>query len=123
MRNNILAAGLAIAMAAMVLPAEAQAPPQGRNRAAVQPQAQAQPPQEKCLRGVLDGSCVNPVVADAARLRGFIIPQVRVSYFGTPAGTVGGDYIPFERLFQDNPVLFGLPTNVFPQSCCITRSK
>jgi hypothetical protein len=39
-----------------------------------------------------------------------ILSTQRVSYFGTPAGTVGGQFIPFERLFRDDPVLFGLPT-------------
>jgi hypothetical protein len=71
----------------------------------------------------LDGSCTNPAMVEAARLRAIIIPSVRVSYFGTPAGTVGGDYIPFERLFRDNAVVFGLPTNTF--LCCnvYKRSK
>jgi hypothetical protein len=79
-------------------------------------------PQEHCLRA-LNGSCTNPVVVEAARLRAIILPTVRVSYLGTPMGTVGGKYIPFERLFQDNPMVFGLPTNVLVQACCITRSK
>jgi hypothetical protein len=39
-----------------------------------------------------------------------ILSSQRVSYFGTPAGTVGGQFIPFERLFRDDPLLFGLPT-------------
>jgi hypothetical protein len=39
-----------------------------------------------------------------------ILSTQRVSYFGTPAGTVGGQFIPFERLFWDYPILFGLPT-------------
>lgn len=84
----------------------------------------AQPmPKEKCLKS-LTGGCTNPTVVEAARLRAIIIPAVTVSYFGTPAGTVGGDYIPFERFFQDNPTVFGLPTNfLFAPGCCIRRSK
>jgi hypothetical protein len=39
-----------------------------------------------------------------------ILSTQRVSYFGTPAGTVGGQFIRFERLFRDDLFLFGLPT-------------
>lgn len=78
--------------------------------------------EQKCLRA-LNGACTNPVSVEAARLRAEIIPAVRVSYFGTPAGTIGGDYIPFERLFQDNPLVFGLPTFTFVQTCCVSRTK
>jgi hypothetical protein len=84
--------------------------------------AEVAQPKEHCLRA-LNGACTNPVVVEAARLRAIIIPTVRVSYLGTPMGTVGGNLIPFERLFQDNPVVFGLPTNMLVQACCITRSK
>jgi hypothetical protein len=82
----------------------------------------AAPIEQKCLRA-LNGACTNPVSVEAARLRAEIIPAVRLSYFGTPAGTVGGDYIPFERLFQDNPRVFGLPTFTFVQPCCVSRTK
>jgi hypothetical protein len=78
---------------------------------------------KKCLRA-LNGACTNPVVVELARQRGMIMPAVRVSYFGTPAGTVGGRYIPFERFFQDNPQVFGLPTvTLVNPACCVTRSK
>lgn len=80
------------------------------------------PIEQKCLRA-LNGACTNPVSVEAARLRAEIIPAVRVSYFGTPAGTIGGDYIPFERLFQDNSLVFGLPTFTFVQPCCVSRTK
>ncbi len=115
-----------LAAVCWVLPTTAQAQAvQSRGRIQAQP-IQAQPkqaqPQEKCLRA-LNGACTNPVVVEAARLRGIIIPTVRVSYLGTPMGTVGGKYIPFERFFQDNPTIFGLPTNVLVQACCVTRSK
>ena len=56
------------------------------------------------------------------RKRAAIIPSVRVSYFGTPQGSIGGQYIPFERLFQDNDVLFGLPT-VVCAACATLRTK
>lgn len=78
--------------------------------------------EQKCLRA-LNGACTNPAAVEAVRLRAEIIPAVRVSYLGTPAGTIGGDYIPFERLFQDNPALFGLPTFTFFQTCCVSRTK
>jgi hypothetical protein len=58
----------------------------------------------------LDGSCANVAVVEIARRRAMILSSQRVSYFGTPAGTVGGQFIPFERLFRDDPLLFGLPT-------------
>src|SRR5437868_6233970 len=54
-------------------------------------------PKKKCLRA-LDGKCADQALVDAARLRAEVIPAVRVSYFGTPAGTIGGAYIPYERL-------------------------
>ena len=80
----------------------------------------AQPPQ-KCLKA-LDGSCTRPEIVEATRQRAAIIPAVRVSYFGTPQGSIGGPFIPFERLFQDNDTLFGLPTAVC--AACVTyRSK
>ncbi len=116
----------------LVLPAMVQAQsaqPLGRTQA--QPKHsqtnQVQPnqvvlPKENCLRA-LNGACTNPIVVEAARLRAIIMPTVRVSYLGTPMGTVGGRYITFERIFQDNPMVFGLPTNVLVQACCITRSK
>ena len=68
--------------------------------------------EQKCLRA-LNGACVNPVSVEAARLRAEVIPAVRVPDFGTPAGSIGGEYIPFERLFQDNALVFGLPTFTF----------
>ena len=58
----------------------------------------------------LDGTCANNAIVEIARRRAMILSSQRVSYFGTPAGTVGGEFIPFERLFRDNPLLFGLPT-------------
>jgi hypothetical protein len=79
-------------------------------------------PPARCLRA-LDGKCTNPAVVEAARLRAIIIPTVRVSYYGTPAGTVGGPYIRFERFFQDNPQVFGLPTSIYSPGCCIIRTK
>jgi hypothetical protein len=59
---------------------------------------------------------------EATRQRAVILSSVRVSYFGTPAGSIGRPFIPFERLFQDNATLFGLPTAVC--AACVTyRSK
>jgi hypothetical protein len=45
-----------------------------------------------------------------------------VSYYGTPQGSIGGPYIPFERFFQDNDILFGLPTATCA-ACPTLRSK
>ena len=58
----------------------------------------------------LNGKCANPNLVEDAQSRAMIIGTVRNSYFGTPIGTVGGKYIPFERLFRDDPAVFGLPT-------------
>lgn len=78
--------------------------------------------QQKCLRA-LNGACTNPTSVEEARLRAVIIPASQVSYLGTPAGTFGGDYITYQRFFQDNPLLYGLPTFTLVTPCCITRSK
>lgn len=78
-------------------------------------------PVQNCLRA-FNGKCVKPEIAEAARLRAVIVPSVRVSYFGTPAGGIGGSDIPFERLFQDNDLLFGLPS-VTCSTCITYRSK
>jgi hypothetical protein len=123
MYKVLMLALAAVLSAAFVVPS-ADAQTRAR-RAKVQAPAQAQvsaPPPEKCLRA-LDGTCTNPDVVEAARLRAIIIPAVRVSYFGTPAGTIGGAFIPFERFFQDDPVVFGLPTRVLVLPCCVVRSK
>ena len=119
-----IASAIAAIAALSLTPADAQT---RRTVAQVTPTVQAPvqvatEPKEKCLRA-LNGACTNPVVVQEAQLRAVVIPAVRVSYFGTPAGTVGGAYIPFERLFQDNPTIFGLPTNILIQACCVTRSK
>jgi hypothetical protein len=115
-KNRSIVVGLAAVMTCMAVSFDAAA--QTRR---TQTQIQAQP-EQKCLRA-LDGSCTNPAMVEAARLRAVIIPSVRVSYLGTPAGTIGGNYIPFERFFQDNPVVFGLPVSTF--ICCnvIRRSQ
>lgn len=115
------------AAAFMTSPADAQSP---RPATAAKPKVQAAPQaaapvaqiEQKCLRA-LNGACTNPISVEEARLRAEIIPAVPVSYFGTPAGTIGGPYIPFERFFQDNPFLYGLPTFTFVQPCCISRTK
>jgi hypothetical protein len=87
-----------------------------------EPSLQAAQIEQKCLRA-LNGECTNPISVEQARLRAEIIPAVTLSYLGTPAGTIGGNYIPFERLFQDNTFLFGLPTSSLTLACCIVRSK
>ena len=75
----------------------------------------------RCLKA-LDGSCTRPEIVELTRQRAAIIPAVRVSYWGTPQGSIGGPFIPFERLFQDNEALFGLPT--YTCATCITyRTK
>jgi hypothetical protein len=114
------------ATALLLTPADAQTRRAAARAAPAVPttvQIAAVEPKEKCLRA-LNGACTNPISVEAVRLRAMIIPAVRVSYFGTPAGTVGGDYIPFERFFQDNPIVFGLPTfTLVNPACCVTRTK
>jgi len=112
MRNTLI---LTLGFATALLMSADAASAQSRARTvAVQP---AQP----CLKA-LDGSCVKGYIVEATRQRAAIIPAVRVSYFGTPQGSIGGPYIPFERLFQDNDVLFGLPT-VVCAACATLRTK
>jgi hypothetical protein len=106
------AAGFAVAM--LLLGFSDAAVAQSRTRTA------AAPPQ-RCLKA-LDGSCVKPEIVEATRQRAAIIPAVRVSYFGTPQGSIGGPFIPFERLFQDNETLFGLPTYTCT-ACATFRTK
>jgi hypothetical protein len=126
---RILAVALTIGFSVGLLaaPAEAQTKrTDTRSGPKVQPKpavpAQVAQVEQKCLRA-LNGACTNPIAVRAVTLRAEIIPAVRVSYLGTPAGTIGGPYIPFERFFQDNPLVFGLPTFVFVQPCCTVRSK
>ena len=112
MRNKLI---LTLGFAAALVMASEAASAQSRTRTA------AAVPPEPCLKA-LDGSCVRSYIVEATRQRAVIIPSVRVSYFGTPQGSIGGPYIPFERIFQDNDVLFGLPTAVC--AACVTfRSK
>ncbi len=111
-KNRLLVAGFA-AVACITLAFNAQA----QTRSGKPKPEVAALPIEKCLRA-LDGSCTNPAMVEAARMRGAIIPAVRVAYDGTPLGTIGGPFIPFERFFQDNPVVFGLPVSTF--LCCNT---
>ena len=128
-----VASAIAVSFALLASPSQAQSNSQAQSKrtaSQAKPKPEAKPPvpaqvaavQPKCLRA-LDGTCTDPSVVEAVRLRAEVVPAVRVSYFGTPAGTIGGAYIPFERLFQDNPVLFGLPTFTFFQTCCTTRTK
>lgn len=104
--------------------AQAQSPTPNDPRSAVNTQSLPRPTATpaKCLRA-LDGSCAQPALVEAARQRAIIVSSVRVSYHGTPAGSIGGSEIPFERLFREDPFRFGLPINVFVQACCITRSR
>lgn len=58
----------------------------------------------------LDGSCADPGLVDAVSKRSTVVSSSFGSYFGTPAGTVGLPFIPYERLFRDDVTRFGLPT-------------
>jgi hypothetical protein len=130
MRNKLI---LTLGFAAALLIASDAANAQSRTRTAanqfppyklqpetILPQTQL-PPVQKCLKA-LDGSCVKTEIAEATRQRAAILSSVRVSYWGTPQGSIGGPYIPFERLFQDNDVLWGLPTATCA-ACATFRSK
>jgi hypothetical protein len=121
---------LSVATLMSSAPAQTQSPPARPKKPPVHATSPAPAPapvavavaEQKCLRAI-DGACTNPASVEAAGLRAEVIPAARVSYFGTPVGTIGGSYISFERLFQDNPFLFGLPTFTFVQPCCVTRTK
>ena len=57
-----------------------------------------------------DGTCVDPALVEAANRRAAIVSSQFTSFLGTPLGSVGMPFIPQERLFRDDPALFGLPT-------------
>lgn len=123
--HKALAAGLAI-VALVLTSVVAQAQTRGdRARAQATARTPAAAPAEPpdCLRALFDGKCTNPAMVEAAGVRSIIVPSVRVSYFGTPAGTIGGDYIPFERFFRDNDVVFGLPTFTCAACNVVRRTK
>lgn len=112
MRDKLM---LTAGLAAALLVCSSAAHAQSRTRTA------AAPPPAKCLKA-LDGSCTRPEIVELTRQRAAIVPAVRVSYFGTPQGSIGGPFIPFERLFQDNDTLFGLPTYICA-ACGTFRTK
>jgi hypothetical protein len=58
-----------------------------------------------------DGSCVDPKLVAMANRRATIVSSQFTSYLGSPFGSVGMPFIPQERLFRDDTVVFGLPTN------------
>ncbi len=114
--TRVSAACFALALSLSSVGAQAQS----QRRVAAAPAA----PVQKCLKA-LDGSCTNPDLVEAARLRAVVLSTERVSYFGTPAGEIGGPFIPFERLFQEGPfneLLFGLPTSTCIV-CGVRRTK
>src|SRR4249919_2414668 len=112
MRDKLM---LTVGLSAALLVYSSAADAQTRTRTA------AAPPPAKCLKA-LDGSCTRTEIVELTRQRAAIIPAVRVSYFGTPQGSIGGPFIPFERLFQDNDTLFGLPTYICA-TCVTFRTK
>ncbi len=124
MRNETKIAA-AVAALLVLAPVDANAQAVSTPTTASPPQAsvtaQPQVPQE-CLRA-LDGSCTKPELVDAAGRRAEIMSSVRVSYFGTPAGTVGSAYIPYERFFRDNEIVFGLPTYTCATCNVVRRTK
>lgn len=66
----------------------------------------------------LNGECANPLTVADAQSRAMIISTVRVSYYGTPIGDIGGPFIPFDKQFQNSPnnlnsLIFGLPTYTY----------
>ena len=58
----------------------------------------------------LDGTCADPTLVDINSRRSAVISSARTSYNGSPIGTVGLKPIPYERLYRDDPVVYGLPT-------------
>jgi hypothetical protein len=74
-----------------------------------------------------DGKCVDAGMVAAANKRATVVSSGFASYLGTPQGSLGLPFIPHERLFRDDPVVFGLPTNtvvkVIGPNVVTTRSK
>ncbi len=75
-------------------------------------QTYAQQPQRGRCPGLraLDGSCAKEKTVEVADARSTILSTVRTSYYGTPFGSIGGQYIPFERHFRTDTTVDGLPT-------------
>ncbi len=48
----------------------------------------------------LNGQCANPLTVADAQSRAMIVSTVRVSYYGTPIGDIGGPFISFESNFK-----------------------
>src|SRR5262245_33066471 len=71
--------------------------------------AQEKQPQCPSIKAA-DGTCADPKLVEAANRRAAIVSSQFTSYLGTPLGSVGMPFIPQERLFRDDPTLFGLPT-------------
>ena len=61
-----------------------------------------------------NGQCANMQTVDEARQTSMVMTTVRNSYFESPIGEAAGPFIPFVRLFRDDPLLFGLPTYTIP---------
>jgi len=65
---------------------------------------------QKCATiQTLDGVCADVTLVEKVERRASVISSNQASYFGTPIGTVGLPFIPHERLFRDDRVLFGIP--------------
>lgn len=80
----------------------------------------------------LNGECANPLTTADAQSRAMIVSTVRVSYYGTPIGDIGGPFIPFDKQFQNSPtnlnsLMFGLSTYTYltpvtcPTFCYVVR--
>jgi len=68
----------------------------------------------------LDGTCADPALVDINSRRSAVISSARTSYNGSPIGTVGLKPIPYERLYRDDPVVYGLPTYTTTITATIT---
>jgi len=102
---------LQLALGGLLLVAPSVASSQEKQKQpAQQKQAPAKLKQECATIRSADGSCADVKLVESAARRASVISSSQASYFGTPMGTVGLSFIPHERIFRDDPVVFGIPT-------------
>lgn len=100
---------LQLALGAVLLIAPGVALSQEKQKPPAQKQATKQTQECPTIRSA-EGSCADVKLVESAATRASIISSNQASYFGTPMGTVGLSFIPHERIFRDDPVVFGIPT-------------
>jgi hypothetical protein len=103
--------GALLFVAPSVASSQDKQPSQLKQQASQEKQQASQRKQSCASIRSLDGRCVDATLLEKAERRAGVISSNQASYSGTPLGTVGLRFIPHERLFRDDPVLFGIPSS------------